>query len=67
MKSPRFASNESVEIKVSVLEDLWLADLLLHDDLFSVDSKLRDPIELMHFDGFKSASSAVYRRSLVHL
>ena len=33
-----------------VLENLKLADLLLGNDLFQANSKLRDPIEIVNFD-----------------
>ena len=51
VKSSRFGINENVEITVRVLENLRLADLLLENDLFQANSKLKDPIEvviLMH-------------------
>ena len=50
MKSPRFGTNENVEITVGVLENLRQADLLLGNDLFQANSKLRDPIEIVNFD-----------------
>ena len=50
VKSPRFGANENVEITVGVLENLRLADLLLGNDLFQANSKLRDPIEIVNFD-----------------
>ena len=50
VKSPRFGKNENVEITVGVLEKLRLSDLLLGNDLFQVNSKLRDPIEILNFD-----------------
>ena len=50
VKSPRFGTNENVEITVGVLESLRLADLLLENDLFQANSKLRDPIEIVNFD-----------------
>ena len=37
VKSPRFGTNENVEITVGVLENLRLADLLLGNDLFNVN------------------------------
>ena len=45
VKSPRFGTNENV-----VLENLGLADLLLDNDLFQSNSKLRDSIEIVNFD-----------------
>ena len=50
VKSPRFGINESVEITVGVSENLRLADLLLGNDLFQANSKLKDPIEVVNFD-----------------
>ena len=50
VKSPRFGTNENVEITVRVLEDVRLADLLLGNDLFHVNSKLKDPIKIVNFD-----------------
>ena len=50
VKSPRFGTNENVEITVGVLDNLRLADLLLGNDLFQANSKLRDPIEIVNFD-----------------
>ena len=50
MKSPRFGTIENVEITVGVLENLRPADLLLGNDLFQANSKLRDPIEIVNFD-----------------
>ena len=49
-KSPRFGRNENVEITVGVLENLRIADLLLGNDLFQANSKLKDPIEVVNFD-----------------
>ena len=37
-------------ITVGVLENLRLADLLLENDLFQANSKLKDPIEVVNFD-----------------
>ena len=39
---------------MKVLHNLSLADLLLGNDLFSADSKLGDPIEIVHFDVYQS-------------
>ena len=50
VKSPRFGTNENVEITVGVLENLRLADLLLGNDLFQANSKLKDLIEVVRFD-----------------
>ena len=50
VKSPRFGTNENVEITVGVLQNLRLADLLLGNDLFQANSKLKDPIEVVNFD-----------------
>ena len=50
VNSPRIGTNENVEITVGVLENLRLADLLLGNDLFQVNSKRRDPIEIINFD-----------------
>ena len=50
VKSPRFGTNENVEITMGVLENLRLADLLLGNDLFQANSKLKDPIEVVNFD-----------------
>ena len=50
MKSPRFGTNENVEITVGVLENLRLADLLLGNDLYQANSNLIDPIEIVNFD-----------------
>ena len=36
---------------MGVLENLRLADLLLGNELFSINSTLRYPIEMVHFDG----------------
>ena len=49
VKSPRFGTNEDVEITVGFF-NLRLADLLLGNDLFQANSKLRDPIEIVNFD-----------------
>ena len=54
VKSPRFGTIENVEITLGVLENLRLADLLLGNDLFSANSKLRNPIEVVHFDESQS-------------
>ena len=56
IKFSPFGTNENVEIKAGVLEDLRLADLLLGNDLFRVGSKLKGPIAVAHFDGFHSGS-----------
>ena len=50
VKSPRFGTNENVEITVEILENLGLADILLGNDLFQGNSKLRDQIEIFNFD-----------------
>ena len=50
VKSPRFGTNENVEITVGVLENLRQADLLLRNDLFKANSKLKDQIEVVNFD-----------------
>ena len=50
VKSPRFGTYENVEVTVCVLENLRLADLLLGNDLFQANSKLKDPIEVVKFD-----------------
>ena len=50
VKSPRFGMNENIEITVEVLDNLRQADLLLGNDLFKVNSRLRDPIEIVNFD-----------------
>ena len=53
-KIPPFGINKNVEITVGVLENLSLADLLLSNDLFNANPKLRDPIGIVHFDGSPS-------------
>ena len=45
---------------MDVLEDLKLADLLLGNCVFSVGSKLKDPIAVVRFGGFQSASPAMH-------
>ena len=54
VKSPRFGTDENVEITVKVSENLRLADLLIGNDLFQVNSKFRDPIEIVNFDVYPS-------------
>ena len=50
VKYSRFGTNDNVEITVGILGNLRLADLLLGNNLFQANSKLRDPIEIVNFD-----------------